>query len=176
MIVSLLVLFAATAIGVVVIRVQLGAQGKWPADLPAVPPALLISTLLLLGSSARLAQAQHHGAGAARQAIRGAVIQSAFLGMVFVAVQAVGWVQWADALEGAWRDSDSSRLAVTGFYVLTGIHALHVIGGLVAFLWALRAGGADSAPLALRVRWCALYWHFLGAVWILILALLFLIR
>lgn len=60
------------------------------------------------------------------------------------------------------------------FYVLTGIHALHILGGL--FVW-LRAGlrvlqGMPVARIALSVELCALYWHFLLLVWLVLFALM----
>lgn len=60
------------------------------------------------------------------------------------------------------------------FYVLTGIHALHIIGGL--YVW-LRAAfrvlqGRPVASIALSVELCALYWHFLLLVWLVLFALM----
>jgi heme/copper-type cytochrome/quinol oxidase subunit 3 len=64
------------------------------------------------------------------------------------------------------------------YYLLTGVHALHVAAGLVANLWAL-AGLRDksSVPLALslgRIRALSLYWIFVDLVWLVILVLLYL--
>lgn len=60
------------------------------------------------------------------------------------------------------------------FYVLTGIHALHILGGL--YVW-LRAGlrvlqGKPVVSIALSVELCALYWHFLLLVWLVLFALM----
>jgi cytochrome c oxidase subunit 3 len=60
------------------------------------------------------------------------------------------------------------------FYVLTGIHALHILGGL--YVW-LRAGlrvlqGQPVTSIALSVELCALYWHFLLLVWLVLFALM----
>ncbi len=60
------------------------------------------------------------------------------------------------------------------FYLLTAMHGLHVMGGLVG--WAVTARGArqdaDPARTALRIALCARYWHFLLAVWLVLFAAL----
>ena len=58
------------------------------------------------------------------------------------------------------------------FFVLTGVHGLHVLGGLAALAWtgtrALRGAGRLALELA------GLYWHFVDLVWIVLFALLYL--
>ena len=60
------------------------------------------------------------------------------------------------------------------FYLITGVHGVHLLGGLVA--WARAAHrfarpGAAPADVARSVDLCALYWHFLLLVWLGMLAL-----
>jgi heme/copper-type cytochrome/quinol oxidase subunit 3 len=61
------------------------------------------------------------------------------------------------------------------YFLLTGVHALHVAGGAIANVWALtglrRAGPVMTAG---RVRGLALYWAFVDAVWLLIFGLVYL--
>ena len=79
----------------------------------------------------------------------------------------------------AWRDLVASGYLVTGnpansfFYLLTGLHGLHILGGLVALARAAPAawGGAGSAKLRLRLELCVAYWHFLLFVWLCLLVL-----
>jgi len=78
----------------------------------------------------------------------------------------------------AWRDLAASGFLVTGnpansfFYLLTGLHGLHILGGLVALgraapaVW--RGGGGR---LGLRLELCVAYWHFLLFVWLCLLVL-----
>ena len=60
------------------------------------------------------------------------------------------------------------------FYVLTALHALHVLGGLppmlIVTVRALRMGYGPSDHRGLV--YCAMYWHFLDAVWIVLYAIL----
>lgn len=80
----------------------------------------------------------------------------------------------------AWRElAEAGRVLASGpsdsfFYLLTGLHGLHVLGGLVALgAAAVEAWGArPERRLGLRVELCAMYWHFLLVVWIGLLVLL----
>jgi cytochrome c oxidase subunit 3 len=80
----------------------------------------------------------------------------------------------------AWRQLDAAGYFVASnpansfFYLLTAIHGLHVLGGLVALA---RATGkvwrtADPGRVRLSVELCAVYWHFLLVVWLALFALL----
>ncbi len=80
----------------------------------------------------------------------------------------------------AWRElSDSGYLLASNpansfFYLLTAMHGLHIIGGLVALgrttlkAWA----GVHRDQLRLSIELCAMYWHFLLFVWLAIFVLL----
>ncbi|MGT2433227.1 bb3-type cytochrome oxidase subunit III [Cupriavidus basilensis] len=57
------------------------------------------------------------------------------------------------------------------FYLLTAMHGLHVLGGLVGWAVAMHAA-RGSARATLRIVLCARYWHFLLAVWLVLLAAL----
>ena len=52
------------------------------------------------------------------------------------------------------------------FYLLTALHGLHIAGGLAAAGWVLAAGDAR------RIRLCAVYWHFLLLIWVLLAGVL----
>ncbi|ODV42326.1 bb3-type cytochrome oxidase subunit III [Cupriavidus sp. UYMMa02A] len=57
------------------------------------------------------------------------------------------------------------------FYLLTAMHGLHVIGGLAGWAFAAAFRGSGEGAL-LRMSLCARYWHFLLAVWVVLLAAL----
>jgi cytochrome c oxidase subunit 3 len=81
----------------------------------------------------------------------------------------------------AWSKLDSmpffdiTNPAIAFFYLITGLHALHMLGGLVA--WGKTAAGmndnADLSRLRLSIELCAVYWHFLLVVWLVLFGLLF---
>jgi cytochrome c oxidase subunit 3 len=130
---------------------------------------LWLNTALLFGASIvlQLLHARLRRGNRARLAplmTLGAVLT---LGFVFGQLQVWGLLR----TEGHYLYSNPS---VAFFYVLTGIHGLHILGGL--FVW-LRAGlrawqQADAASLGLSVELCALYWHFLLLVWLVLFALM----
>lgn len=77
----------------------------------------------------------------------------------------------------AWQQLAGSGFVLSGnpansfFYMLTGIHGLHIVGGLVALGRTTAAAWGDASVnrLLLRIDLCALYWHFLLFVWIALL-------
>jgi cytochrome c oxidase subunit 3 len=80
----------------------------------------------------------------------------------------------------AWRELSvagyflASNPANSFFYLITAMHGLHLIGGLVALgrttakVWH----GMAVAQVRLSVELCAIYWHFLLLVWLVLLGLL----
>ena len=60
------------------------------------------------------------------------------------------------------------------FYLFTGLHALHLLGGLVAWLkTTIRAWRGDAIQqLTLSTELCAMYWHYLLGLWLVLLGLL----
>jgi cytochrome c oxidase subunit III len=90
----------------------------------------------------------------------------------------------------AWRLLEASGFVVAGnpansfFYLLTGLHGLHLVGGLVALAATLPLAwqpepaelgpdpdAARATRLGLRLELCAMYWHFLLLVWLGLLGL-----
>ena len=68
----------------------------------------------------------------------------------------------------------ASNPANSFFYLITAVHGLHLMGGLVALgrttakVWR----GAEMIQVRLSVELCAIYWHFLLLVWLVLLGLL----
>jgi len=91
------------------------------------------------------------------------------LGLCFLVGQ---WLAWSDlAARGFYVATGPSSSFV---YLLTGAHAVHLFGGILALL-AAGAAAVLNRPLAARqivVDVTAWYWHFMALLWIYILALL----
>ena len=68
----------------------------------------------------------------------------------------------------------STNIFLALYFTLTGFHALHVIGGIVANVWAAtglrRVGEAMTAG---RVQAIAMYWVFVDAIWLVIFLLFY---
>lgn len=164
---SLGMLFAASLIGYLVIRVQLA---YWPDDLPPLPPVLWISTLLL-GVSSVTMQIALNAVRAGRQGeLRRMMILTTVMAASFLVFQAVAWTGWLEDIIDRWDVSEPYRWALSSFYVLTGLHALHVFGGVIPMIVVTRRAiaGRYSSERYHGVQYCAMYWHFLGAVWIVL--------
>jgi cytochrome c oxidase subunit III len=141
----------------------------WRA-LPA-PRLLWWNTVALLLSSVTLERSRqrrraHDGVG-----VGAWLAATGSLALLFVAGQLRAW-----RLLGALGYFLSSNPHSSFFYLLSGVHVVHVGGGLVWFLsvlWALRAHGATSASAGRSLSLLATYWHFLGALWLYVALLIF---
>jgi cytochrome c oxidase subunit III len=92
------------------------------------------------------------------------------LGVIFIAAQARDWSRLTFGV--------SSHAYGSAFYLMTGFHGLHVIGGLLAMI--LMAGRATSPRFgsadAPSVEMLSYYWHFVDVVWIALWATIFFLR
>jgi heme/copper-type cytochrome/quinol oxidase subunit 3 len=94
------------------------------------------------------------------------------LGVAFLLVQTLNW--WKMVAVDAVLATES--LYAFTFYVLTGLHALHVVGGLIPLAittWRSHRGAYSWADFQ-GVRQVGMYWHFLDAVWVVLFAVLLL--
>jgi cytochrome c oxidase subunit 3 len=134
-----------------------------------IPSLIWGNTLILVMSSVTFELARRAVKSDNTPALRRWLGLTAALGLAFVA----GQIQ-------VWRELNASGvyLATTlhssFFYLLSGIHAVHILGGLIGLTlvsikaWSGRLSSASFEPL----RLCATYWHFMGGVWLYLLLLL----
>jgi cytochrome c oxidase subunit 3 len=158
-------LFASGLVGYLVMRIEL--RRGWP-DLPPLPRGLWLSTAVLIASSGSMQWAVVEVRRMRVLSARLAMMLTIALGAAFLGVQAICWIQWYGQLIDHWSPEEAFRFALAAFYVFTGLHAAHVIGGLVPMIVVtakLRAPCANTLPKA-GVEYCAMYWHFLDAVWV----------
>ena len=139
----------------------------------SLPAAVWISTVLIVWSSVTyyLAEAAVRR-GSVNAARRYFVITSAIGGM-FIASQMIAWLALYQ------RGMFVQGHPYAGFfYVLTAVHAIHVVGGIVALgivtlrLWNETSDRKEIGyrkNLARSVGW---YWHFMGGIWIVLFILL----
>lgn len=165
--ISLAALFTPALILYLILRAQ---AGRWPPEgLPALPHALWLSTGLLLATSATL----HFGLQSVRHdglvGLRRALVATAALAVAFLLCQGYCWTIYMRNTFPAshWRYAGF-------FYFFTTVHALHIIGGLVPLGLVLR-NSLQNRYNRFRfsgVRYCAMYWHFLDAVWVVMFAVM----
>jgi cytochrome c oxidase subunit 3 len=160
-------LFVATLTGYLAIR---GEAATWPPPgVPKLPPALWISTLLIVLSSVT-AQWAVRGIRRGLQApLRNGLLLTALLGVAFLVNQSINWFALV-----AVHFTAKTNLYGFLFYLLTGLHAAHVIGGLVPLgVVTVRAWrGAYTSASHGGVEYTATYWHFLDVVWLILFAVL----
>ena len=145
----------------------LGIGAEWRPQ--PVPNLLWLNTGVLILSSLALQWAYAAAKRDQIEGIRNGLSVGGASALLFLVGQLAAWQQLA--ADGYFA---ASSPAAAFFYLITGIHGLHVSGGLVALG---RAGAkawrrTEREQLRLSVGLCAAYWHFLLLVWLIILALL----
>lgn len=135
-------------------------------------PLLWLNTSVLLSSSATIEWARRSFRSWKIRAFRRWIGATFVLGGLFLAGQFLAWRELADA--GIYIGSNPHS---SFFYVLTGVHAAHLIAGVGALLYVLAQSwrgrlipGESSAP-----ELTATYWHFVGVVWVYLFCVLFLL-
>jgi len=134
-----------------------------------MPGLLWFNTAVLVTSSIALQWAQ---VAARRNDMNGVIVGLCAGGasaVTFLVGQLVAWHQLSVA--GYYLTSNPAN---SFFYLITAVHGLHLMGGLAALgrttarVWH----GAEVTRVRLSVELCAIYWHFLLLVWLVLLGLL----
>ena len=134
-----------------------------------LPPQVWVNTLILMASSLTLEMARRSIKVDRVAALRQWLGITAVLGIAFVSGQIV-----------LWREMTASGVLLTStlhssfFYVLSGVHAVHILGGLIALaMVSVKAWGGRLSSISFEpLRLCATYWHFMGGVWLYLILLL----
>ena len=129
------------------------------------PMILWVNTGILILSSIFLQYAWNAAKRENLDAVRVGVAGGGVLALGFIIGQLM-----------AWNQLSSSGYLIFGnpanafFYVLTAIHGLHLLGGLVALGRTVRrVWRADDMPaIRLGAELCAVYWHYLLAIWVIL--------
>ncbi|MFZ5803537.1 MAG: cytochrome c oxidase subunit 3 [Acidobacteriota bacterium] len=161
---SLSVLFTASMVGILVVRAK---AATWPPEgAPPLPAGLWLSTGLILLSSWTLSAGFRRFSPGAGKVAANYLLVTNVLALVFLGNQVLNW----QALWPAFA-ARATALYAFSFFLLTVLHALHVLGGVVSL--AVVTVKARRARLTLQgLSYAATYWHFLTVVWLVIFALL----
>ncbi|MDR3658650.1 MAG: cytochrome c oxidase subunit 3 [Mycobacterium sp.] len=131
----------------------------------------VFNTLVLLLSSWSVARCvQSSRAGAYRAALRDVAVTASFAA-VFLFFKVFEWARLVRMGNGV----DSNDF-FTYYFFFTGIHFVHLLIGFVALgviVYQLRSAARRSQQL---VETCATYWHTVDFLWVLIFALLYVVR
>jgi len=144
-----------------------------------------VNTYLLITSSLTMALAIHATRCGRRGATVALLAATIAFGLAFDVLKAVEYAgHLAEGIApGAYYafgglPAHGVVLYVTLYYLLTGLHALHVTGGVCVLVWlAVRAQRGDFTPQShIALELGGLYWHLVDLVWIFLWPLLYLIR
>lgn len=143
-----------------------------PADdwVPLAEPFLLwINTGVLIVSSIAWQKARGDLRAGRMDKLRITLTAGGLLALVFLAGQLTVWRQLIGSGQFA-----AVGPAIAFFYLITAMHGLHLLGGLF-FWWRTTAkvlNGGKAEEIATGVNLCAVYWHYLLLVWIVMFGLL----
>jgi cytochrome c oxidase subunit 3 len=169
----LLLVISMTFGGLVGAYILISSNGvmEWrPFDLPF---QIWVSTILILTSSVTYRTSQNALNDDNQKKSKKWLITTAVLGGIFISSQVLAWFELVQ--RGVYVQSNPYA---GFFYILTAVHALHVIGGITALGYiVLRTWHQTSSEVELENRkeisgvvgW---YWHFMDGLWVFLLILL----
>jgi cytochrome c oxidase subunit III len=155
--------------------VRAGLSNDWR---PITMPHLLwLSTALILASSLSFEAARRSLKKRRERAYSRWLLLTVFLGLGFLGSQLLAWRQLV--AQGIYLANNPHSAF---FYVLTGAHAVHLLGGILALDYLLlltrraRYSSAAETKRETAVDVVGIYWHFMDGLWIYLFLLLFLWR
>lgn len=164
---SILMMFAGLTSAYIVKR----NQANWMTfDLPV---SFWYSTASIILSSITIMLAVKAFKERAMSRYRSFTVATMLLGILFIFLQVIGFRQlWAIGL------TLQSNVSISFLYVIVGLHAAHVIGGIVALIvMSLKAFSNKIRNYSVvPVELVSTYWHFVDILWIYLLIFLLMIR
>ena len=166
LLVSILAIFVSLGIGYW-LRSENSGQNWQPVELPRL---LILSTILLLSVSAFMEVVRYASRQDNLNVYSVWLVRTTIFAGAFVVTQALCW----RLIIKANPESNSNERF---FYVLTGAHALHVIGGMVSLgylIWRIWNPWQDNLELRRNTitTIVASYWHFMSLIWLGLYALM----
>lgn len=166
--IALCMAFLTLIVSYIVLR---GGSAEWPPEGVRLNlPVGAANTVVIACSSAALWAALGRRRAGKIDDARLSLQLGGFLAFAFLGLQAL---QYYWLIRNFGQTLQSSPFG-TVFYALTGLHAIHLLGGIVwlAVLWA-RMARREVSELAVEL--CSTYWHFVTLVWVVLFAALYLI-
>jgi cytochrome c oxidase subunit 3 len=166
-IITIVMLFASQTSAYLVRR----AEGNWTEF--SMPQIFYWSTLVLLVSSAFMFLAKRAAVRDEFSKLKSYIALAFGLGLSFLIMQYEGWQQLQAT--GIYLKGNPSG---SFLYILTGLHAFHLISGLVVLIFALISAFRlrIHAKSLVQLEVCSTYWHFLDILWIYLFVFLLYFR
>ncbi|UGX88355.1 cytochrome c oxidase subunit 3 [Phyllobacterium meliloti] len=145
--------------------IRMGSDDWWAIPIPRV---LWVNTAALVVSSITLELAKSLAQQGDDETMKFALLASFVTGVGFLVGQVF-----------AWRELVSAGYLLAGnpansfFYMITGMHGLHILGGLLVLgrTTVKVLQGKPARQVHLSIELCAMYWHFMLLVWLVLFAL-----
>ena len=191
-IISIVMLFAGLTSGYIVRQ----GEGKWVQF--ALPSLFSISTIIIVASSVTMEWARRSVRKNNLSAMRTALVLTLLLGVGFMVIQ---YLAWSDlfhkgiAFTGRVQDIKTSFTYIPGkdkladnsnvgnvagsfLYVITGLHVLHLLAGIIALIVVFSHANQNKYTSEKHngVSMCTIYWHFLSGLWVYLFFFLLYIR
>lgn len=143
------------------------------------------NTAVLILSSLTMALAVHAAQTGKRRALVGFLVATLVLGLTFLGIK--WFFEWTPDYQEGWApglnwtvagaESGHIELFMFFYFMMTGVHALHMIVGIgmLTVLIALASRGHFPPERPNAVEMAGLYWHFVDIIWIFLFPLLYLI-
>jgi cytochrome c oxidase subunit 3 len=164
---SIVMMFAGLTSAYIVKR----NQANWVTF--ELPKIFWYSTAVMIASSLTLMQALKMFKEHQVLKYRSLVVTTLALGVLFVIMQVIGFKElWANGF------TLTANVSFSFLYIIVGLHALHVLGGIVALVvlflkaFSSRVKSYNSVP----VEVVSTYWHFVDLLWVYLFIFLLMIR
>jgi len=147
--------------------------GRMALEGAAPPPEIKLlwpNTIALILSSIAIHWSLYSARRGQSDAMRTGLLAAGILSILFIFGQLVAWWQLKNT-----TFFEMATPAIAFFYLLTGVHGLHIVGGVVALGRVILRmfGGADAKDLTPGIEVCTTYFHFMLGVWLLLFVLVF---
>lgn len=142
----------------------------------SLPTIFWYSTFVILASSVTIQLAVKNFKAREMSKYRSLITITAILGLVFAALQVVGFKDLES--HGIFLTGPKSNAAASFILIIVGVHALHVLGGVIAllvmFLKAFLSKTKNYSSMPIEV--VSTYWHFVDVLWLYLLVFFIWIR
>ncbi len=172
---SITMMFSALA-SAYIVRSGLPGPNDWQQT--TIPSFLWVSTAVIVASSFTVAFALKSLKGKSEAAFRRWLGATLVLGLAFLSSQLLAWKQLV--AQGLYLASNPHS---SFLYVLTGLHGIHLLGGIGGLSYLIfrawrraEVGARGEAKLRAFADVVAIYWHFMDGLWVFLFLLLFLWR
>jgi cytochrome c oxidase subunit III len=150
------------------------ATPNWPRPFPSITNVATMTFILLTSSLTMLFAERHARMGDKAKAFRWTLI-TAVLGILFAILHIREWLNLIGEGMTLFHNPWGTPAFGASFFSITGLHLLHVTGGVVALIAvAFRYQGGRYTADDIEIT--GLYWHFVDLVWMFVVPLVYLLK